>query len=255
MPLSEEQKEHLKKTWQNIQMRANDVATQNQNELLFRARAKNNAAAIPLAYSEAALYRLETTVRNQLDWTLNELDAMGVLIDDETEKFVVQHFNVMTSMSMPIHFPPGLTAMIDVSAHQGAHARARMRLNNQLRREAASGIRSLKLRVRPNTPVPPVMINNQFYNSPGARSYYQSTDNSVNHLQVPADATALIADLSAGYPELETLSQRINESHDKKSTAEQIVKWVTAVSSIETLAEKLRNALPAIEGWVRHLSS
>lgn len=255
MPLSAEQKKHLEENWQNIQMRANDVAAKNQNDLLFRARAKNNAAAIPLAYSEAALYRLETTVRTQLDWALNELDAMGVLVDDEAEKFVVQHFNVMTSMSMPIHFPPGVTATMDVSAHQGAHARARMRLNNQLQREAASAIRSLKLRARTNTPVPAVVINNQFHNSPGARSYYQSTDNSVNHPQVPADAAALIANLSAGHPELEALSQRIHESSDKKSMAEQIVRWVTAVSSIETLAEKLRIVLPTIEGWIRHLSA
>jgi hypothetical protein len=255
MPLSVEQKKHLQENWQNIQMRANDAAAKNQNELLFRARAKNNAAAIPPAYSEAALYRLETTVRNQLDWTINELGTMGVLVDDEAEKFVMQHFNVMTSMSMPIHFPPGVTATMDVSAHQGAHARARMRLNNQLQREAASAIRSLKLRARPNTPVPTVVINNQFHNSPGARAYYQSTDNSVNHPQVPSEATTLIANLSAGHPELEALSQRIHESPDQKSMAEQIVRWVTVVSSIETLAEKLRIALPTIEGWIRHLSA
>jgi hypothetical protein len=256
MPLSAEQRKHLQENWQNIQMRANDAAAENQNELLFRARAKNNAAAIPLAYSEAAVYRLETTVRNQLDWTVNELDAMGVLVDDEAEKFVVQHFNLMTSMSMPIHFPPGVTAtMMDVSAHQGAHARARMRLNNQLQREVASAIRSFKLRARPTTPVPAVVINNQFHNSPGARSYYQSTDNSVNHPRLPADAAALIANLSAGHPELEALSQRIHEAPDKKSMAEQIVRWVTAVSSIETLAEKLRTVLPTIEGWIRHLSA
>jgi hypothetical protein len=93
-------------------------------------------------------YRLEMTVRNQLDWTLNEFDAMGVLVDEEAEKFVVQHFNMMTSMSMPIRFPPGVTATMDVPAHQGSHARARMRLNNQLQREAASAIRSLKLRAQ-----------------------------------------------------------------------------------------------------------
>ena len=59
MPLNAEQKKHLEDNWQNIQMRANDDAALNQNELLFRARAKNNAAAIPIAYSEAALFRLE----------------------------------------------------------------------------------------------------------------------------------------------------------------------------------------------------
>jgi hypothetical protein len=255
MPLSAEQKKHLQGNWQNIQMRATDAAAEHQNELLFQARAKHNAAAIPIAYSKAALSRLETTVRNQLDWTLNELSAMGVLVDDEAEEFVMQHFSMMTSMSMPIHFPPGITATIDVSAHQGAHARARMRLNNQLQREAASAIRSLKLRARPNTPVPVVVINNQFHNSPGARAYYQSTDNSVNHLQMPPDVATLIASLSAGHTELEALSQRIHESPDKKSMAEQIARWVTAVSSIETLAEKLRIALPTIGAWIRHLSA
>ncbi len=144
MPLSAEPKKHLQENWLNIQLRSNDTA-EKQLELLSYARAKNNSAAIPPAYSEAALYRLETTVRNQLDWTVNEVNAMGILVDDEVEKIVVQHFNVMTSMSMPLQLPPGITATMNVSVHQEAHARARMRLNNQLQREAASAIKSLKL--------------------------------------------------------------------------------------------------------------
>jgi hypothetical protein len=254
MPLSAEQKKHLQQNWQNIQLRANDLAAKNQNELLFRAHAKNNSAAIPLAYSEAALYRLEITVRNQLDWTLRELDTMGVTIDDDVERFVMQHFNVMTSMNMPLHFPPGLKARMDLSANQGAHTRARMRLNNQLQREAASAIGSLKLRAPKSISVPSVVINNHFHNSPGARSYHQSTDNSINYTQLPPDVAALIASLSAGNAELETLSQRIQEAPDKRSMAEQLVKWITAVSSVESLTEKLAHALPTIEKWIHHLS-
>ena len=255
MPLTEEQKAHLQQTWQSIQMCANDVAARNRTELLARAHAKHNSAAIPGAYSEAELYRLETTVRDQLVWTVNELSAMGVLVDDQVEKFVVQHFEMMTSMNMPIHFPPGLISSMNQSAHQGAHTRARMRLNNKLQREAASAIRSLKLRARPSTQMPAVVINNQFNNSPGARAYVNSADNSVNHLQVPPEAAALIATLSAGHSDLEELARRIHESHDKTSLLDKIARWVAAVSSIETLAEKLRIALPVIEGWIHHLSA
>ena len=110
MPLSAEQKKHLEDNWLNIQMRANDTAAEHQNELLYRARAKNNSAAIPIAYSEAALFRLETTVRNQVDWTVHELEAMGVMVDRDTEQIGIQHFNVMPSMTMPLNFPPGLKA-------------------------------------------------------------------------------------------------------------------------------------------------
>lgn len=180
---------------------------------------------------------------------------MGVLVDRETEQFVVQHFNLMTSMSMPLDFPPGVTATMDVSAHQGAHARARMRLNNQLQREAASAIRSLALRPRPSAPSPAAIINNHFHNSPGARSYYQSTDNSVNDWHAPAELASLIASLSSGYQELETIASQIQRAPDKKSTAEQIGKWITAVSSIDALGEKLHTAMPAIEAWIRHLSN
>lgn len=254
MPLSAEQKKHLEQNWQNIQMRSNEEAAANQNELLSLA-AKKNAAAIPIAYSEAALHRLELNVRNQLDWTLVELDAMGIIVDREVERFVVQHFNAMTSMSMPLHFPPGITSTMDVSAHQGAHARARMRLNNKLQREASSAIRSLALRSRPSAPVPAVVINNHFHNSPGARSYYQSTDKSVNIGRAPEELAALIANLSHGHLELEAIATQIQRAPDKKTRAEQIVKWISAVSTVEALWEKVHAALPALEAWIRHLSA
>jgi hypothetical protein len=253
MPLDSDQEKHLEENWQNIQMRANDEAVRNENELLFRARAKNNSAAIPIAYSEAALFRLETTVRNQLTWTVSELEAMGVMVDRQTERFITHHFNLMTSMSMPLHFPPGITATMDVSAHQGAHTRARMRLNNQLRREAASAIRSLALKARPVASPPAVVINNHFHNSPGARSYYQSTDNSINEWKAPELAVEL-ASLSKGNPELESISARMQSAPDKKSMAEQLAKWVTVASSIEALGEKFHTVLPVIQAWFQHHS-
>ena len=254
MSLNTEQKKHLEDNWQNIQMRANQAAALNQNELLFRARAKNNSAAIPSAYSEAALFCLETTVRNQLTWTVSELGAMGVVVDRETEQFITQHFNVMTSMSMPIHFPDGLIATMDVSAHRGAHARARMRLNNQLQREAASAIRSLALKARPVPSTPATVINNHFYNSPGARSYVQSTDNSSNEWRAP-ELAAEVASLSKGNTELESISSQIQGAPDKKSMAEQLGKWITIASSIEALGEKLHTILPVIRRWLQHHSS
>lgn len=254
MPLTEEQKAHLQRSWQNIQLCANDIAAKNQIELLSRAYAKKNSAAIPGAYSEAELYRLETTVRDQLVWTVNEIDAMGVLVDDQVEKFLIQHFDMMTSMNMPIHFPPALIPSMNLSAHRGAHTRVRLRLNNKLQREAASAIRSLKLKVRPNIQMPTVVVHNQFNNSPGARGYVNSIDNSVNYIQLPPDTAALIATLSAGHPDLEELANGIHESRDKTSLLDKIARWVAAVSSIETLTEKLRIALPVIEGWIRHLS-
>lgn len=253
MPLNAEQKKNLEENWKNIQMRANDDAALNQNELLFRARAKNNSPAIPTAYSEAALFRLETTVRNQLTWTVGELGAMGVVVDRETEQFIMQHFNVMTSMSMPLHFPPGLTATMEVSAHQGAHTRARMRLNNQLQREAASAIRSLALKARPVASPPAVVINNHFHNSPGARSYYQSTDNSINEWKAPELAVEM-ASLSKGNPELEFISAQMQSAPNKKSMAEQLEKWVTVASRIEALGEKIHTVLPLIQAWFQHQS-
>jgi hypothetical protein len=257
MPLSAEQRKHLETSWQNIQMRANDAAVKNQIELVSLARAKKNTAAVPGAYSKAALYRLETTVRDQLAWTLDEIAAMGVIVDDDVERFLMQHFFVMTSMSMPLHFPPGINWTIDVSPHQREHARARMRLNNQLHGEASAAIRSLKLRAHPTTPAPSLIINsqfNQFHNSPGARAYNQSTDDSSNYLKMPPDVAVLISTLSTGYPELEELSKRLSASADRKSMLEKLVGWVAAASSVEALTEKIHVALPTIEAWIRHLS-
>ena len=179
---------------------------------------------------------------------------MGVVVDSETEQFITQHFNVMTSMSIPLHFPPGLTATMEVSAHQGAHIRARMRLNNQLQREAASAIRSLALKARPVASTPAVVINNHFHNSPGARSYYQSTDNSINEWKAP-ELVVEMATLSKGNPELESISTRIQRAPDKKSMAEQLAKWVTVASSIEAFGEKLHTVLPVIQAWLQHHSS
>lgn len=182
MPLTLEQQKHLEANWQNIQMRSNDEAALKQNELVGTARAKNNQAAIPIAYSEAALHRLETTVRNQLDWTGRELEAMGVILDDQAEAFVLKHFNIMTSMNMPVHYPPGLTATMNLSAHLSAHSRARQRMNNQLQREAAAAIKSLKLKARPTQSVYVANIQNS---SPGTRNYIHSVDNSSTYTHVP----------------------------------------------------------------------
>ena len=253
MPLTIEQQKHLEATWQNIQMRSNDDSVLKQNELLGVARAKNNRAAIPIAYSEAALHRLETTVRNQLDWTVCELEAMGIILDDQAERFVLKHFNIMTSMNMPVHYPPGLTATMNLSAHQSAHAQARQRMNNQLQREAAAAIKSLKLKARPSQPVYAVNIQNN--NSPGARSYIHSVDDSVTYTHVPKEISTLMETLSGGHSDLATLAEQVHRAPDASSMAERATKWLTVASSVETLAEKLHAAAPTISAWIHRITS
>lgn len=253
MSLTIEQQKHLEATWQNIQLRSNDAAALKQNELVGIARAKNNSAAIPLAYSDAALLRLESTVHNQIEWTLRELDAMGVVIDDQTETFVLKHFNIMTSMNMPVHYPPGITATMNVSAHQSAHAQARQRLNSQLQREAHAAIKSLKLRARSSQFVAPISVH--ISNSPGARSYVQANDHSVTQECIPDDIAKLMIALSREHPELNALAEQIQRAPDSHSIVERASKWLTLASSVESLTEKLHAAAPTITAWLHRVGS
>lgn len=250
MPLTNEQQAHLQAGWQNIQLRANETAANKQRELLGIARAKNNAAALPIAYSEAALYRLELTVRDQLAWTTAELENMGITLDSEAEKVIQKHFNIMTSMQIPLHFPPGMTAMHNLSANHSAHARARQRLNNQLQREATTAIKSLKLKAAPHPPMYAVNVQNT--NSPGARTYLHSVDDSVNNA-VPEDIALLLTNLSANHSELTDLAGQIFQTPSKASRAEKAVRWLSVASNVEGLAEKVHAATPAITSWVHHL--
>ena len=241
---------HLEAGWQNIQTSANEKAANKQRELLGTARAKNNSAALPLAYSEAALYRLELTVRDQLAWTIRELETMGVFLDSQAETFVQKHFNIMTSMQMPLHFPPGMTALSNLSANQSAHAQARQRLNNTLQREATTAIKSFKLRAVPAPPAYSVTVQNN--NSPGARTYVRSTDNSTNN-PLPEDIALLLTSLSANHPELTRIAEQILKTPNSAGRAENTVKWLSIASSVEGLAEKVYAATPAIMSWVHHL--
>jgi hypothetical protein len=253
MPLSVEQQKHLEANWQNIQMRSNDAAALKQNELIGIARAKNNSAAIPLAYSDAALHRLESTVHNQLEWTLHELESMGVVIDDQTESFVLKHFNIMTSMNMPLSYPPGLTATMNLSAHQSSHSMARQRLNNQLQREAHAAVKSLKLRACPSQSTVPITVH--ISNSPGARNYIHAVDNSSIYTQVPEEIGTLMAALSREHSDLNALAEQVHRAPDTHSMAERASKWLSVASSIEALGEKLHAAAPTIGAWIHRLGS
>ena len=253
MPLTPDQQRHLETSWLNIQQRSNDDAMSKKNELIGKARATNNAGALPIAYSEAELYRLELTVKNQLEWTVQELELMGVVLDTQAETFVMKHFNIMTSMSMPLHFPPGLQSFPLISAHQSAHAQARARLNNQLQKEAKAAITSLKLKAR-LAPLPTYAVTFQTNNSPGTRNYFQSTDNSIN-TAIPKEIAELLANVSQDHQELITLAQQVSTAPDKPTRAKRAMEWLTALSTVEGLAEKAHAATPTLVAWIHHLLS
>lgn len=253
MALTPDQQRHLEASWQNIQQRTNDVAAAHKNELIGKATATNNRAALPIAYSEAELYRLELTVKNQLEWTVSELEIMGVVLDDQAEAFVMKYFNLMTSMSMPLHFPPGLQSFPNISANQSAHAQAHARLNNQLQREAKAAITSLKLKARPAAQ-PTYAVTFQNNNSPGARNYFQSTDGSINPA-IPQEIAGLLASVSHDHQELITLAQQVNAATDNPTRAKRAMEWLTALSTVEGLVEKAHTATPTLVAWIHHLMS
>jgi hypothetical protein len=145
MPLDEDFRHHLHEVTIAATDEVRDDVEQHKRELVWKAQQTHNGAAMPIAYSEAAIYAFRTRTQRIIDRYFQALDDCGIVIDADVEREMLKQIGMLTNVHPPLMFPPGLRGP-QLSAVQQAYDREMARGSNQLQREAANRLRAAKLK-------------------------------------------------------------------------------------------------------------
>jgi hypothetical protein len=223
-------------------------------ELVWKAQKTNNAAAMPIAYKDAALHALRTRFDQTVAHYIEAQRQRGGVINDAVEKEMLQHISLLTSGPNALHFPPGLHGAL-IPAVQQSYSRERQRLAHQLIREAANRLRELKMKSKQVPQVPITTINNQF-NAPVGTAYINSTHHSTTSFEITLGNLQDIDRISQGHPQLEEAAREIHAaSADKMTMLDKAKNWVMLLSSVEGLTEKIVQHYPQIAALIHHLTT
>jgi hypothetical protein len=145
MPFEKEFQHHLHEVMVAASLQVRDEVEQRKRELIFKAQQTHNGAAMPIAYSDAAIYAFKTRTQRVIDSYFQALDNCGIPIDADVERELLKMIGSLTSAVHPLTFPPGLRGQ-QLTSVQRAHAQETMRVGNQMQREAANRLRAAKLK-------------------------------------------------------------------------------------------------------------
>ncbi|WP_263378393.1 toll/interleukin-1 receptor domain-containing protein [Granulicella paludicola] len=118
-----------------------------ERKLVWEAQQTRNQAAIPLAYSRAAIHKFRTRVELVTEKYIAALTECGIEISDSVEREILSLIGALTSACHPLHFPPALKSL-ETSAIQRSYAMEHARTGSLLYKQAANRLRGLKLRDR-----------------------------------------------------------------------------------------------------------
>jgi hypothetical protein len=108
MPFDKEFQHHLHEVMVAASSQVRDEVEQRKRELIFKAQQTHNGAAMPVAYSDAAIYAFKTRTQRVIDGYFQALDDCGILIDANVEREMLKMIGSLTSAIHPLTFPPGL---------------------------------------------------------------------------------------------------------------------------------------------------
>ena len=113
MPLSDEFRRHLRELMVETSLGLKDELNQHQRENVWKAQQTNNAAAVPIAYSEAAIHAFRTRVEAITTRYMEALENCHIEVDDNDEKEILQRIGALTSANTPYRclLPPSITPM------------------------------------------------------------------------------------------------------------------------------------------------
>lgn len=149
MPLDAEFKHHLHELMVETSDELRDELNEHQRQLVWTARQTHNSAAIPNAYSEAAIHAFRTRVETTIDKYLDALETCSISVDDTVELEMLQIIRPLTAAAPSLSMPPGVRGP-NITAVRGAHAREAMKVGNALYRKAANRLREHKMKARRN---------------------------------------------------------------------------------------------------------
>ena len=116
-----------------------------KRELIWKAQQTHNTAAVPIAYSAAAIHAFRTRVRAITASYLEALEACGILVDASVESEMLGIIRPLTSVSPALVFPPGIQGP-NVSAVMAEYKQECARVSTALYREAANRLREAKIK-------------------------------------------------------------------------------------------------------------
>ena len=145
MPFDKEFEHHLHEVMVSASLEVRDEVERHKRELVWKAQQTHNGAAMPIAYSEAAIYAFKTRTQRIIDRYFQAFDDCGIMIDANVEREMLKQIEMLTGAQQPLTFPPGLRGP-QLTAVQQEHARETMRVGNQLQREAANRLRAAKMK-------------------------------------------------------------------------------------------------------------
>jgi hypothetical protein len=145
MPLEPEFKKHLHSLMVEVAENTSDEWVQHKNELVGKAVATHNSAAVPIAYKDAELYRMELRLSKTIEKYVEAVANAGYAIDPAFERDMIGEFQLLTAGPNQLHFPPAIKGQ-HAQAVQGAYARERQRLVAKLLRQGTNRLQELKMK-------------------------------------------------------------------------------------------------------------
>jgi hypothetical protein len=227
-------------------------------ELIGKARATNNGAAMPIAYKDAALHHLQTRFEKTVDRYLQALESSGIPLDDNTEREMKTHIYPLTSGPNQLHFPPMLHSQT-ISAVQQSYAMERERLAHRLQKAAANRLKEMKMKYqRELKSVQPTVQHNvthvTHFNAPVGAAYVNSVHNSMDYIEIDMRLLQDIEAVSVNHPELRSMAAEIRAaSPDKASMLEKAKQWAALAVSVEGMADGAIKMYPHLAAAFHHL--
>jgi hypothetical protein len=148
MPTTEEFRRHLHDVMIETMLGLREELNQHQRELVFQAQQTLNAAAVPIAYSKAAIHAFRIRIEAVTDRFMDAIEKCGVEVDDAVEKEVLSSIGSLTSAKHPLSFPPGVKRQPNIAAVQRAHTMELDRSGSLLYRQAANRLREAKIKAK-----------------------------------------------------------------------------------------------------------
>lgn len=145
MPLDAEFKHHLHELMVETSDTLRDELNEHKRQLVWEAHQTHNSAAIPNAYSKAAIHAFRMRVETTVDKYLEALETCGIPVDDAVEREMLQIIRPLTAGIPSLTMPPGVRGP-NITAVRGAHTREVMKVGAALYHKAANRLREVKMK-------------------------------------------------------------------------------------------------------------
>jgi hypothetical protein len=253
MPLDSEFLHHLHELMVEVSDDLADEEGEFKRQLIGKALKKNNLAAMPIAYKDAAIHAFRNRVGKTIEKYIEALSLWDIEIDAVVEKEMMKQITRLTAGPNSLTFPPAFTPS-DVQAVQSSFAMERQRVAHQLVRSGANRLREAKLKSKQAVRTINGNITNNF-NGPVGSVYNNSIHHSTSRFAITPPILEDIDRISEGNPQLEAAARQIHAvSPQNASMLERTKNWIVLLTSIDGLTEKVVQHYPQIEALIKHFT-